>query len=144
MVDVGAVTVGNVAEGRALRTERLVLRRWLDEDLEPFAALNADPVVMELLGPRLTRDQSDAYVARVETGFAERGYGLWAVEVPGTAPCLVHRSRERAFTACDGAARDASRPVRRLRAPRRPGGRSAASARSVPLRPRVVGPRRVA
>ncbi len=86
MVDVGAVTVGNVAEGPALRTERLVLRRWLDEDLEPFAALNADPVVMELLGPRLTRDQSDAYVARVETGFAERGYGLWAVEVPGTAP----------------------------------------------------------
>jgi hypothetical protein len=26
-----------------LRTERLVLRRWRDDDREPFAALNADP-----------------------------------------------------------------------------------------------------
>lgn len=31
-----------------LRTPRLLLRRWRDEDREPFAALNADPMVMEL------------------------------------------------------------------------------------------------
>ena len=30
-----------------LTTDRLLLRRWRDDDREPFAALNADPVVME-------------------------------------------------------------------------------------------------
>jgi RimJ/RimL family protein N-acetyltransferase len=30
-----------------IETERLVLRRWTDADREPFAALNADPEVME-------------------------------------------------------------------------------------------------
>jgi RimJ/RimL family protein N-acetyltransferase len=29
------------------RTDRLLLRRWTDADLEPFAAMNADPVVMQ-------------------------------------------------------------------------------------------------
>jgi RimJ/RimL family protein N-acetyltransferase len=30
-----------------IRTERLLMRRWRDEDREPFAAMNADPAVME-------------------------------------------------------------------------------------------------
>jgi ribosomal-protein-alanine N-acetyltransferase len=30
-----------------LRTERLQLREWRDDDLAPFAALNADERVME-------------------------------------------------------------------------------------------------
>ena len=30
-----------------IRTERLLLRRWTDADRAPFAAMNADPVVME-------------------------------------------------------------------------------------------------
>ena len=33
-----------------LQTERLLLRRWREADREPFAALNADPRVMEKLG----------------------------------------------------------------------------------------------
>lgn len=66
-----------------LRTERLVLRRWRDSDREPFAALNADPVVMEHLPATLTREQSDALVDRVEAHFDEHGYGLWAVEADG-------------------------------------------------------------
>ena len=64
-----------------LRTERLVLRRWREADLAPFAALNADPVVMEFLPAPLTRAESDAMVARIEATFDERGFGLWAVEV---------------------------------------------------------------
>jgi len=38
---------GGVSEAPELRTERLLLRRWRHDDREPFAALNADPVVME-------------------------------------------------------------------------------------------------
>jgi ribosomal-protein-alanine N-acetyltransferase len=65
-----------------LRTDRLLMRRWREEDLAPFAALNADPVVMEHFPSRVDRAQSDAFVVdRIEATFRERGYGLWAVEV---------------------------------------------------------------
>ena len=33
----------------------------------------------------LSREQSDDLVDRIETGLEERGWGLWAVEVPGVA-----------------------------------------------------------
>lgn len=63
-----------------LRTERLLLRGWTDADLEPFAAMNADPAVAEFLGCPLTRAESDAFVERIRQGWATKGYGLWAVE----------------------------------------------------------------
>jgi RimJ/RimL family protein N-acetyltransferase len=74
--------------GSVLQTDRLVLRRWRDEDREPFARLNADPIVMEHFPGRLSREKSDDFVDRIEAGFDERGYGLWAVEVPGVTPFI--------------------------------------------------------
>ncbi len=71
-----------------LRTPRLVLRRWHPEDLEPFAALNADPEVMAYFPAPLTPEQSDALVGRIEQLFDDEGFGLWAVEVPGVAPFI--------------------------------------------------------
>jgi RimJ/RimL family protein N-acetyltransferase len=68
-----------------ISTERLRLRLWRDEDLAPFAALNADPRVMEHFPKTLDRAESDEFAARIRTGLAERGFGLWAVEVPGRA-----------------------------------------------------------
>lgn len=69
-----------------LRTERLLLREWRQADLEPFAALNADPVVMEHFPSTLDRAGSDALVDRIRAGFDSMGWGLWALEVPGEAP----------------------------------------------------------
>jgi ribosomal-protein-alanine N-acetyltransferase len=69
-------------------TERLLLRRWRSDDLVPFAALNADPEVMEHFPAPLTRAESDALVARIEQGFDEHGYGLWAVEVTATGELI--------------------------------------------------------
>lgn len=66
-----------------LRTPRLVLRQWREEDREPFAALNADPEVMRWFPATLTREQSDALVDQQRTLLAERGWGLWAVEADG-------------------------------------------------------------
>jgi ribosomal-protein-alanine N-acetyltransferase len=43
--------------------------------------MNADPAVMAHIGPPLTREQSDAFLVRIQTQFTEVGYGLWAVEV---------------------------------------------------------------
>jgi RimJ/RimL family protein N-acetyltransferase len=62
-------------------TERLRLRRWLPQDLEPFAAMNADPVVMEHFPAPLSRGESDALVDSIEAGFERHGFGLWALEV---------------------------------------------------------------
>jgi RimJ/RimL family protein N-acetyltransferase len=64
-----------------LDTPRLRLRRWRDEDRTPFAALNADPAVMEHFPATLSRAESDAFVDRIEAGLNERGWGLWATEV---------------------------------------------------------------
>lgn len=63
-----------------LLTPRLLLRHWHPDDLQPFAAMNADPEVMEHFPNVLTRADSDAFAARAEAGLASRGYGLWAVE----------------------------------------------------------------
>lgn len=65
--------------GPIIRTERLVLHRWRAEDLQPFAAMNADPAVVEFLPSALTRDESDAMVRRVEAHFDAHGFGFWAV-----------------------------------------------------------------
>lgn len=68
-----------------LQTERLVLRRWRAADREPFAALNADPVVMEHFVAPLARAESDDLVDRIEDHFDQEGWGLWAVEVTETS-----------------------------------------------------------
>jgi RimJ/RimL family protein N-acetyltransferase len=65
----------------SLRTERLLLRPWRDDDLAPFAALNADPRVMEFYPSTLPREESDARAARIRDDLVRRGFGLWAVEL---------------------------------------------------------------
>ena len=63
-----------------IETDRLLLREWREADLEPFAALNADPRVAEYLPQALSREESDALVDRIVTRWAEDGVGQWAVE----------------------------------------------------------------
>jgi RimJ/RimL family protein N-acetyltransferase len=48
--------------------------------------LNADADVMQFFPRLLTRDESDSRIARIERHFADHGFGVWAVEVPGVAP----------------------------------------------------------
>jgi RimJ/RimL family protein N-acetyltransferase len=71
---------------RELRTARLRLRRWLPADSAPFAALNADPQVMEHFPATLSRVESDARVSIIESHFEKYGFGLWAVEIIDVAP----------------------------------------------------------
>ena len=66
-----------------LRTERLVLRGWTEADRALFAEMNADPVVMEHFPSTMTREQSDAFVERIEANFEQHGFGLWVVDVFG-------------------------------------------------------------
>jgi RimJ/RimL family protein N-acetyltransferase len=64
-----------------IETARLLLREWRSSDREPFARLNADPRVMEYFPARLSREQSDSLVDRVEAHFAKHGFGPFAAEL---------------------------------------------------------------
>lgn len=64
-----------------IETERLLLRRWREDDLEPFARMNSDPVVMEFFPSMLDREHSDALARRIDSSFETCGYGLFAAEV---------------------------------------------------------------
>src|ERR1700743_1424446 len=61
-------------------TERLILRRWREADREPFASMNADPLVMEFFPKCLSRTESDRLIEKIEAAFEEHGFGLCAVE----------------------------------------------------------------
>lgn len=65
-------------------TDRLLLRRWREADRGPFAELNGDPETMVFFPSTLSQAESDALADRIEAGFTERGYGLWALEVRET------------------------------------------------------------
>ena len=67
------------------RTQRLLLRQWRPADFPLFAAMKPaiDPRVMEFFPAMLDAGQSGQMATRIQTGLAEKGFGLWAVEVPG-------------------------------------------------------------
>jgi RimJ/RimL family protein N-acetyltransferase len=67
---------------------RVVLRQWREEDREPNAAINADPEVRRYLGGPRSREQSDSSVDWMSGLIAERGWGLWAVEVINGPPFI--------------------------------------------------------
>lgn len=69
-----------------LSSSRICLRPWRDADRDAFAAMNADPRVMEFFSHALSRTESDAMVDGIGRHFGEHGFGLWAIEVPGVAP----------------------------------------------------------
>ncbi|GLY00424.1 MULTISPECIES: GNAT family N-acetyltransferase [Actinoplanes] len=68
-----------------LTTERLILRGWRDDDLDALAAINADPEVMRYImdGQVRDRQQTEAGLRRFQAGWAENGYGIFAIERDG-------------------------------------------------------------
>lgn len=68
-----------------IKTDRLILRPWREEDLKEFADLNADPKVMEYFPSLLTTQESCDLARKISSNLEERGWGLWAVSVPGVA-----------------------------------------------------------
>ena len=64
-----------------MRTDRLILRRWRHSDREPFALMNADPRVMEFFPHPLSAQESDSLADRIEAGFEQNDFGLYAAEL---------------------------------------------------------------
>ena len=71
-----------------LCTPRLLLRHWRDEDREPWAAMSADPAVMEHFPAPLSPEESSAWIDRVGADLERRGWGLWALEELATGRFL--------------------------------------------------------
>ncbi len=78
-------TCDEVMMNGVIRTERLILRPWKDEDFEAFAKINADPRVMEFFPSLLTRKESDEMAQKIKSKIEEEGWGLFAVSIPSVA-----------------------------------------------------------
>jgi ribosomal-protein-alanine N-acetyltransferase len=88
-----------------LTTPRLRLRPWRESDLAPFAAMNADPLVMEHFPAVQAREESDAFAQRAMALIERQGWGHWALEVVGGEPFigfagLSVKTFEAPFTPC--------------------------------------------
>jgi RimJ/RimL family protein N-acetyltransferase len=69
-----------------LRTERLVLRQWRDDDLDALAPIYADPEVMRYIRDGSVQDRKDtaAHLDRMRQHWDEHGFGLFAAELVRT------------------------------------------------------------
>lgn len=63
-----------------ITTERLVLRQWTEADRDAWAALNADPIVMEFFPATLTREESDRAFDLFHARIERDGFGWFAAE----------------------------------------------------------------
>lgn len=66
-------------------TECLKLRQWRPADRAPFAALNADPRVMQFFPALLDHPASDAMAERMESLIAARGWASGCASIASTA-----------------------------------------------------------
>ncbi|WP_026212738.1 GNAT family N-acetyltransferase [Longispora albida] len=71
-----------------IKTERLLLRDWRDEDLPAWTAINADPEVREYLGPVWDEAQSAASMVKYQEAYQRNGFSFWAVESLATGELL--------------------------------------------------------
>lgn len=94
-----------MADQVILQTDRLILRPLRSDDLDAFAAMNADPEVMRYFPACLSRSETEALMIRMERHFARYGFGWWALESKDGAPFigfagLLCPALEAHFTPC--------------------------------------------
>lgn len=63
---------------KILETDRLILRTWVDEDLESMFAINQDPKVMEYFPSLQDLDMTKNFIDKVNAHFENHGYSLYA------------------------------------------------------------------
>jgi ribosomal-protein-alanine N-acetyltransferase len=63
-----------------IETPRLLIRDWMESDLEPFRRMNADEQVMRYFPATLSSEETDTLYETIQAGFGECGYGRYAVE----------------------------------------------------------------
>ena len=74
---------------RELRTERLLLRQWREEDAEPLAEIYTQPEFLEHMPP-LDLEGTREQVVRWEEGWGSDGFSHWAA-VDSASGALIGR-----------------------------------------------------
>jgi len=69
-----------------ITTERLLLRKWRDDDAEPLARMHESPEMMRFLGGPMTRAQTDEMLQRIRAHWDARGFGVFAMEHAASPP----------------------------------------------------------
>lgn len=64
-----------------IKTARLLLRQWKQEDFQPFSEMSLDERVMEFFPSPLDAKESEAVASTCQALIKERGWGFWAVEL---------------------------------------------------------------
>jgi RimJ/RimL family protein N-acetyltransferase len=69
----------------ACETSRLMLREWVDADLEPFHAICSDPRVMQYVGNghAWSREQTKSFIEQAVSQSHQHGYCQWALVLKG-------------------------------------------------------------
>jgi RimJ/RimL family protein N-acetyltransferase len=62
-----------------LRTERLLLRQWREDDAEPLAEIHADPRYVVYMRP-LDLERTRQLILWCQLSWRHEGFGLWAAE----------------------------------------------------------------
>lgn len=63
-----------------IETQRLLLRRWKETDLDQFVELNADPETMRYFPEPYQKERTKQFFDLIQEEFYKYGYGLYAVE----------------------------------------------------------------
>jgi len=87
------------------KSKRLCFRNWIETDLSKMATINSDPKVMEFFPSTLTREQTAAFIERMQIGYAEHGFCYFAVDLLKTNEFigfigLHNQTFESEFTPC--------------------------------------------
>ncbi|MBN9542308.1 MAG: GNAT family N-acetyltransferase [Alphaproteobacteria bacterium] len=67
-----------------IQTDRLILRKWKDEDIKPFALMNQDPKVIEFLRGSMNEEEAKKFLEVHNNAINSRGYSLFAAELKET------------------------------------------------------------
>jgi len=73
-----------MSEAFQIETERLLLRSWKDEDLDPFAEMCADRDVMRYFPDVWPRERAALLISKSEAQLKTEGFFLSAVDVKAT------------------------------------------------------------
>jgi RimJ/RimL family protein N-acetyltransferase len=80
-----------------IETPRLRLRPWRGEDLDAYAAMNANPEVRRYMSPArpLTREESAREIEGLVEPWSRLGFGYWAVELRETGELIGRTGAKR-------------------------------------------------
>lgn len=84
-------------------SERLGFRSWFEDDIELFAKMNCDEEVMKHFPKLLTKQETEAFVSRMQQHYLHKGYTYFAVELKETGEFigfigLAHQDYQSPYT----------------------------------------------